>query len=369
MKTVRFLWDALMRKLDWKKRLLHSESSKILSVLLLSLLEGSMYFGNICPDSAGYIRLARFFNGKEESFPPYRMLRPLIPLLASVLNHVVDIATAFGIINIALWLTTSYIMFRLSKDLLEDNDLAWYASILFSTSLPLIRYGTAVLTDMAGFFFVICIFWMTRKYNRTHSILKYLIIGITVGIGILGREVVFACLPFFVLSEISGQRTRNQYLKILLTVLTALLPPLLWSVAFGLDYLEWFMFGGVERAGGWAAILDLKELVSSILLAFTVLCPFLVTGFLEEEDRSKILFYCWSFLSVLAVLIVWPVKDYRFAFLLSPCFIPLSAKGIDVAAGKLNKKPLFRTVKPSFWKILVLASYALYSNYRSLLGG
>ena len=353
----------------WTKRRGYNELAKVLSVLLLSLLEGSMYFGKMCPDSPGYVNVAYFFNGKEKSSHEIRMLRPLVPFFASLLNRIVDIATAFGIVNIALWLMASYIMFRLSKDLLEDTNLAWYASILFATSLPLIRYGTAVLTDMAGYFFIVFVFWMTRKYSRNRNILKHLIIGMTIGVGILGREVVFACLPFFVLSEISGQRTRNQYLKILLTVLTALLLPYLWSAAFGLDYLGWYMSGGVEYAGGWTAILDFKKLVYSILLAFTVLLPFVVVGFLEEEDRSKILFYFWTFLSVFAVLIVWPVKDYRFAFLLSPCFIPLSAKGIDVATDKLNKKPLFRAVKPSSWKILVLAFYALYSNYRSLLGG
>lgn len=216
-----------MKKSDWRKGRGCDEFLKVFSILLLSLLEGSMYFGSMCPDSPGYVKVAYFLNGKEESFHEARMLRPLVPLFASVLNHVVDIATAFGIVNIALWLTASYIMFRLSKDLLEDADLAWYASILFTTSLPLIRYGSAVLTDMAGFFFIICVLWMTRKYNKTHSILKYLIIGITIGVGILGREAVFACLPFFVLSEISEQKTRGHHLKMSLTVFTALLPPLL----------------------------------------------------------------------------------------------------------------------------------------------
>ncbi len=347
----------------------HNELARVLSVLLLSLLEGTMYFGNMCPDSPVYVEVAYFFNGKGESFSTNLMLRPLIPFLASVLNHFVDIATAFGIINIALWLATSYIMFQLSKDLLEDNNLAWYASILFATSLPLIRYGTAVLTDMAGFFFVILVFWMTRKYSKTHSILKYLLIGITIGIGILGREVVFACLSFFVLSEISGKKTRGHYLKTLSKVFTALLPSLLWSATFGLDYLKWYMSGGIERAGGWTAVLDFNQLVSSVLLAFTFLLPFAIVGFLEEENKSKILFYCWSFLSVLAILVLWPVKDYRFSFLLAPCFMPLSVKGIDEAADKLSRKPLFSAISPSFYKLLIFVLYSLYGNVRSLLGG
>jgi len=339
------------------------ETIRVSSILLLSLLESSLFFGKIFPDSPGYIEVAYFFNGKGTSFSQSRMLRPLIPFLASILNKLVDISTAFGIVNLLLWLASSYVMFQLSKDLLDDSDLAWYVSISFTASLPVIIYGSGVLTDMAGFFFVILSAWLTRRLQKERSALRYLSIGTVMGLGILGREVVFACLPFFILSEISQRRDGMDYRKTLLTVLIALLPSVLWSTALGLNYLEWFKTGGIQYAGGWT--FNPKELLKSVLLAFSFLVPFAPIGFLEEEDESKCLFYLFSLLSIVSILIVWPVKDYRFSFLLSPCVIPLSVKGIDWAATRLSGKPIFSAVEPSLWKKLILIVYVAFSNYQA----
>ncbi|HKM49604.1 MAG TPA: hypothetical protein VJZ75_00330, partial [Candidatus Bathyarchaeia archaeon] len=72
-----------------------AESRTTIGLLTLSLVEGLTHFGQVYPDSSQYIATALYFQGKGNisGFAFKTLLRPIIPLLASVLGYVVGIGT------------------------------------------------------------------------------------------------------------------------------------------------------------------------------------------------------------------------------------------------------------------------------------
>jgi len=76
------------------------------AVSIITALEAFTHIGQIYPDSASYIKTALFFGGDisraELGSAYFRLLRPVVPFVASLMNHVIGIEASFAVFNLIL---------------------------------------------------------------------------------------------------------------------------------------------------------------------------------------------------------------------------------------------------------------------------
>ena len=123
-------------------------------------------FGRIYPDSAVYILWAQFFAGANPHFLTYLSgqlfrssliivaQRPFVPFLASILLRAsVGTQFAFGLVNIVFWVLGVYACYYICRRIVSTR-FGIICATFYGTSVPLLAYGGAVLSDCAGYFFM-----------------------------------------------------------------------------------------------------------------------------------------------------------------------------------------------------------------------
>ena len=93
----------------------------LVAVITITVLEALTHIGQIYPDSASYIKTALFFEGEISRAglgdAYFRLLRPVVPFAASLLNHAIGIKASFAVFNLVLWLASSLLMFNFTLTL------------------------------------------------------------------------------------------------------------------------------------------------------------------------------------------------------------------------------------------------------------
>lgn len=347
------------------------------ALLILSLAEGLTHFGQVYPDSPSYIAAAHFFQGegRPSGNAEFRLLRPVVPFLASILNYFLDIHTTFAVVNLVLWCATAMLMFYFSKMLTKDDLAALFSSAVFTTAIPLLLFGDAVLTDMAGYFFILLGTFLVIKWDVPRATFRRVCItGLILAVGILSRENVASVLIFVgawsILSKGSIRRT------IILIVISVGIP-FLWSIAVGLSYTAWYTQGGLLFAANnqqLGLVTKILRLLGSIQYAFGKFPEILILaalGLLAIKDTGYLKTHVSIWIGALAVILAWPIIDTRFTFILFPSIFPLAGTGIDGACGIICESPLIANRWPLLrqsdkfrfaFALLVIVFYVLVTN-------
>ena len=316
-------------------------------IIIVSLLGIAADFAKWYPDSTGYVETTRYLFGYDGGARnEQRMIRPVTMLLAGFIMPLVGDSYSFALVNAAFWIASAVLMYVFTLRLLGRKELSLFAAILFTTSMPLLRYGSAVLTDMGGYFFVLLTFYLLLDFDREMRIREIAWMGILLAIGILTREHVGVLLLLYLLFiNLAGKRNiRNSILLIFI----ASSIPFLYYIAVGTDPFYHFLNQpdvGYDYTVGWGPL----SFILSMAGAFLILPIFSVIGLKYEKNKRP---YLLMLASMLPVLLIWPVMDYRFSFMASPLVMPLAASGIDRFARKLP----FR--KPRYLELLLVLSYA-----------
>ena len=346
-------------------------------LVIFSLAEGLTHYGQVYPDSPGYIAAAHFFQGRATATgaTAFRLLRPLVPFLASLANYFVDIRTSFAIVNLVFWCAGAVLMFYFAKLLTKDTNASLLSSALFTSAIPMLLFADAVLTDMAGYFFILFGIYLVIRWDLPRATLKRVCIaGLVLGVGILAREsvaaVLIVTLAWTILSR--GSITR--------TIIFCLIPvgiSVLWSSAMGVSYLAWYAQGGLAYAAVNQHLTLLQRtyrLLGSMQYAFGRFPEVLILaalGFLRIQSKSYLKIHISILIGTLAIIFAWPVIDTRFTFILFPSIFPLAGSGLEEAYNLIFKSRLVQTIWPSFpdtaksrfaFLLFVLAVYALITN-------
>jgi len=325
----------------------------LLVVVALALGEGVTHFGQIFPDSLSYIPAAFWFLGismpSSCTICDYRLLRPVVPLLAAILSHVVDIRTAFAIENLAFWVASAVLMFRFTQFLTKKATEAAIAAILFTTATPVLVYGSAVLTDSAGFFFVmvgvyLVVIWDLMKASWSRVAIASLIMSI----GILSRETVASVLFFAIVWTLF---TKGSWAKLLVFLAIPTVAALSWSHLIGVSYFAW----AAENAAVAAQNNSLAPAPRLRLLAITVGEAFRIEvlglaflGFIQLSSERPLIAYLAILLGLGAYVGFAPGEaDVRYTFILFPAILPLAATGITYLAHLIGYSPLADTLRLS----------------------
>jgi 4-amino-4-deoxy-L-arabinose transferase-like glycosyltransferase len=355
----------------------------LVGLVIFSLAEGLTHYGQVYPDSPGYVAAAHFFQGRGTATgaAEFRLLRPLVPFVASLANHFVDIRTSFAMMNLVFWCASAVLMFYFTKLITKDTDASLLSSALFTSAIPMLLFADAVLTDMAGYFFILFGVYLVVRWHLPHATLKRVFIaGLVLGVGILARESVAAVLIFALAWAILSRGSITR------TIIFCLIPlgiSVLWSSAIGVGYLAWYgqglAFAGVNQH--LSLLQRAYRLLGSIQYSFGRYPEVLILaalGLLRIDNKSYLKIHISILIGTLAIIFAWPVIDTRFTFILFPSIFPLAGSGMEEAYNLIFKSKLVQTIWPSFpnnaksrfaFLLFVLAVCALITNTDSILRG
>jgi len=336
---------------------LKTETVAKLALAALTVVEAATHTGEIYPDSVGYIQAAYYFEGKisktDMGAAYFRLLRPVLPFAASLINHIIGINASFSVINFILWCASSLLIFKLTKLLTERTDAALISTAFFNASIPMLFYGGAILTDMAGYFFVLLGTFLTFKIDLPRaSYSRVAASALIITLGILARELVGAVILTVLIWTLL---TKGSWRRVALLVLIVLAGALLWSTVIGISYSSWFMFN-VQRESELAPFISQNAPMSlriwtwirTVRIAFRpeiVLATALgAVGILWKNYANlriqrKLASFVASLLGpaifTLALAIAGAGTDFRYTFIMFPGVLPLAAIGILWVSGEL----------------------------------
>jgi len=162
---------------------------RILVIISISVLEAVLNLGRYWIDSTMYISLSNFFLGKNPEYvaslsQPYTSSprRPMIPFLASLLMPTLGAPPSYGIINTFFWVGAAIISYK-TAEILSDKNRAFLAALFFTTSIPMIAYGSSILTDVGGYFAVgaslyLCLFERGKTMRRRTYFIQALLLAL-----------------------------------------------------------------------------------------------------------------------------------------------------------------------------------------------
>ena len=335
--------------------------------LLVAFLEGLTHFGKLYGDSNGYIFILRVFRGvasPEEGAVVgwHGILRPVVPVLAVPLSFLFGYRDSIAIVNLALLLAGTVVVYVFVEKLF-DSQLATISAILFATSVPVLVYSVAVLTDGAGYTFLVfgivaILFWVEER-----GFGSWLLVGALVGVAMLAKETTVVLFIFLLIRLIEKRSMKQLKLTIVVAAIGLLLAGV-WSIAIGYNYFQFYQAGLVFHGVGYkGALVNPREFLISLVHAFYFVLPFAFIGFFKVDNkRFKVLLEI--FISVLPLLMLWPtLPEGRFAFLLFPAMLPLASVGLAEASASLGERPLLGKIQAKYWLFLFVLAIVVFNNY------
>jgi hypothetical protein len=210
---------------------------------------------------------------------------------------------------------------------------------------------------MGGFFFILVgsYVWM-RVAQAKRLDLRLLVLGsLATGVGILARESV-VIVPLFAITY--ALLTRRRVGAALLFAVLSGSVDAVWLIISHTNYSTLYRLLGQD----YASTGPLK-IALSFLVAFNLVLPLALLGFLKRDARKMMRFALSMLLAGLVVVLAWPVADARFSFIVFPLVFPLASAGMMVFGSRLSGKPPLDRIPGFVWILLILVIYALATNY------
>ena len=166
-------------------------------LLIITLIEMVLNFGRIYLDSTVYIQLA------TTGTSPFRgvMIRFMLPFVASAVwkltgysSSLPALSIIISLINCLFWAGAVVVSYGIGS-LLRDRTTGFFTALFFTTSVPVLAYGSAVLTDMSGYFFA-GLALLILLADRGVSLLKVVTEGAVLAVGGFFHPTAFLGLSF-----------------------------------------------------------------------------------------------------------------------------------------------------------------------------
>jgi 4-amino-4-deoxy-L-arabinose transferase-like glycosyltransferase len=341
------------------------KSNRITILLVVSLLQmgvSALLLNNLsmdgwsviyAEDSKGYLLAARFFLGEEipsSSLPllKYRLFSPVIPFMASLTARFLSLEYSFLFLNFCFWLFSVYLLYGFSKNLLDER-LAYYCTLLFTTSLPMIIWGLPVMVDMAAFFFALLNCWLITRLLSDRSP-RYMVVALTLPLAILAKPNLFSLLLFFMLYAVFQRR----YSRILPVVFITFILVGVVYLGLGLGEEDFVTYGYLRHQGFF-------YVVNALVFCFHWGFPLAVWGYFSGKGQRD--FYLTYLISTFGGYLLF-VHNPRLLFIIYPAVLPLVVRGMEACAHRIAER---WQQKPERTVTALVFGYMLTSNVLTLL--
>lgn len=314
----------------------------------LGIIQG---FGQMYPDSHVYIGWAEFFAGANPSYLtivgtlPFGSsavivsLRPVVPLLASLFLPVMGARFGFGFVNAIFWVLGAGASYYIGRKIVSDG-FGVICALFYATSVPLLAYGAAVLSDSAGYFFMGLAFCLILQKDSVLLLRRRAFVeGFLMAIGSLANPSGLASLAY--VATVRGW-VRKNIVPLAAGIGVLLVPVLMFAAIAGwLAKLLSFSYYVLDlRVSGirsgppfvdafiWAFNLSAVDFVLGRWVPFAVKLLFLgavVAGVYFVPRKKELLLYV-PFLLVYEFVAHATIE--RYLFNVWPVFIPVLLVGL-----------------------------------------
>ena len=310
-----------------------------LSLIIILFLSLSSFFAGspLWWDSAVYISMGKyiFSLGNIGLWEPARPL--FLPFVLGMIWRSGSDIIIFGKVIALASSAASIVVLYLIARKIADKRSALIFSLLFSISLPIVVYGSKLMTDIPSMLFsVLSLYFIIRKEN-------YPISGLFLGLAVLTKftHLIFVAiiLIFIIIRKASIIRRASRFL---LGLSIAIVPFLIFNLIAYKNPLHTFIQANIlisSVAGNYTCPSSALFYLKDILLAAPAILLFALFSLRDPETKIKLILLSlvvpFAYLS-LAV----NCKDIRYSFLFLPCFYILAAKGYSNLKKKRNMKAL-----------------------------
>ncbi len=257
------------------------------------------------------------------------------------------------------------LMIGLTKSFSERQDSTFVTAGFFTTSVPMLLYAGAVLSDMGGYFFTLVGVYLVIRWDilRSATVKKLILGALIMTIGLLSRETV-ASVFFVAFAAALCIRPRGSLVKVVLFGGIPIGIGLIWTYLVGVSYLAAFNY--------YQPLTPLARIATWLYAARLAFRPeiliFALVGLLKLRKTSRIRMSVAILVGISAFLLLEPgVVDYRYAFILFPAVLPLAGLGTcamaEYISGRLAISPSRKKQFNLVFVILVLVLYIFETNW------
>jgi 4-amino-4-deoxy-L-arabinose transferase-like glycosyltransferase len=144
----------------------------------ITIVEILLNFGRTYTDSLEYLELAgRGVSSRSGPVGFSVNMRFLLPFLAKLLSEAfpfLGLVLSFAILNCLFWIGGVIVAYVIGLKLC-DKATAFLSGLFYTTSVAMLAYGAAVLTDAAGYFFVglsLCLVLRTTLIHKSRLVIE-----------------------------------------------------------------------------------------------------------------------------------------------------------------------------------------------------
>lgn len=270
---------------------------------------------------------------------PSRILKPLPILLGVFFAPVFRAENTLIFQNIFFYLFSICLTYFLVFRLYHNEKQAFYGTVLYGTSYPMLAYGLASLTDLAGWFFFLAVVLLSLLFLKNPNFKIAGLTGLVAGFGMLFKESTAAAPIFFgSLIFIAASLPLKEKLKYILVFgLSFSFPVLVSSIVvyqlYSISYLDWYKNAwggaGTKVSGHFYMVSPLRIIIESARV-FLLGWLFVFLGAAKEirqirTERFKILL---AFIFPSLSFFVWSFPHNRMMFIAAPFLVLLGSLGL-----------------------------------------
>lgn len=347
--------------------------------LILALFFASLNIGTIFlifgfqryGDTPEYLQTIRLLGGEDSGVILRRIITPLGPFLALPFEFLGE-GAGLVVQNIIFYLLSAFLIFRITELIYHQKKQALLASLLFSSSVPLLTTGLAYLIDMGGWFFYLLSIFLTLLYLKNKEGKFITLNGLLSGLGTLMKESGVLGMPFFGLAILlSGDLKFKEKISKLLHFAVFFLIPFLAFQAFMFKYFHFtflnvYLNGRVGQAAGEEGlILSSMRYLGQFFIVLGTLWPFVLIGALREvreKNQARLKIFLALLPSSLSFLFWSTGAGMRTVAFFLPLGILLATYGLDSFSQIFGKRQKILVISLILFLTLVLNYYFVWIN-------
>lgn len=347
----------ILEKLKVHKFLVFALVFALFNMGAIFLIFGFQVYG----DTPSYFEAISWFQGEEVEVLPWRILRPLGPLIAVPFEF---LGQGAGLIvqNIVFYLLCAFLIFKITELVYHNKKQAFFASLFFVTATPVIEVGLAYLTDTGAWFFYLFSIFLTLLYlkNRKEKLIAFN--GLLAGLGFLMKESGALGVLFFGLMILFSRcfNIKEKIFKILHFGIFFLIPIAILQIFmfkyFHFTSLDWYSIGkaGLGEEG---LLLTSFRYLGQLFRVLGILWLLVLIGIWKEWQEKN-----WQRIKIFLALLLpsfsflfWSLSGGgRVVFIFAPLGILLATHGLTFLDNKLGKKRGTLLIVLLFATILIL---------------
>lgn len=334
----------------------------ILSLLIVAFLALILFVARVgfewdYVDTVHYVALMHFFsNDNDLNVDTARLLKPAYGWFGFLPKLFLGDYAILTLMNWSFFVALLFVFFFVLKKLNYSNKLCFVGVLWLAFSYPMLKYGLALGTDVAGWFFSAFTILLILHYAQNKNNLYLFLVSTTAAIGILTKETGGLAISFSVIYLFFAMRGYG--IRFILKKLAILIIPFLvifglWQLyvylKFNYSYLDWIFRAESSYGENYRTF---KYFLFTELSSFGLLWLYFFNTLFKNREHLRIV-YVISILPLFLSVLMWPVFISRILFIQFLLIIPVSLSIFE----KYNFK---RTARFILYGLPVLSSVVLF---------